>query len=209
MERMGVSRTTLREALRILEDQGLIIRKRGRGTYVSERPIINDLSQNYGVSEMISRAGLEPGTLCSESRIEIASSLVVKKLEIPEGTKVFALERVRTADGSPVVWSTNYAALSIFRGNVPGLDDFKHNNLSLFDYVIEKLQLRIVQGIASINPVLANKLLSEKLQVNRGTPLLLITQIDYDTRQLPLLYSVEYYLPEKITFVIHRKGPHY
>ena len=60
IEQMGVSRTTLREALKRLEEQGLIVQRRGRGTYVRDRSIVKDLSLNFGISEMINQAGSKP-----------------------------------------------------------------------------------------------------------------------------------------------------
>src|ERR1044071_1013860 len=62
LQMMGISRTTLREALRILEEQRLIRKRRGLGTFVMEHAIVKDMSQNFGITEMISQAGYTPGT---------------------------------------------------------------------------------------------------------------------------------------------------
>jgi len=62
LQMLGISRTTLREALRILEEQRLIRKRRGLGTFVLERTIVKDMSQNFGITEMISQAGYTPGT---------------------------------------------------------------------------------------------------------------------------------------------------
>ena len=62
VEMLGVSRGTLRESLRMLEEQGLIIRRRGKGTFVRARPILKNLSVNYGITDMILSAGYIPGT---------------------------------------------------------------------------------------------------------------------------------------------------
>lgn len=81
ISRLGVSRTTLREALRILENDGLIERRRGLGTYVAEKPIVKDLSINFGISEMIRNAGMTPGVACIEVRTEVASSKIAARAE--------------------------------------------------------------------------------------------------------------------------------
>ena len=59
---LGVSRPTLREALRSLEDEGVVTRSRGAGTFVSHRPRLrNNLDVNFGVTDAIRQSGMEPG----------------------------------------------------------------------------------------------------------------------------------------------------
>ena len=100
---LGVSRTTLREALKRLEEQGLIFRRRGRGTYVRERSIVKDLSLNFGISEMITQAGFKPGVRSALLRREPATAEVAAALAVPEGEPLM----VWSACGPPTAgrWS--------------------------------------------------------------------------------------------------------
>src|SRR4030067_1022590 len=104
LQMLGVSRTTLREALRILQEQRLIRKRRGLGTFVMERAIVKDLSQNFGITEMISQAGYTPGTRDFNIRLEKPSNAVSEKLGIPDSFMTVVIERVRTANQTPVVW---------------------------------------------------------------------------------------------------------
>src|SRR5678810_1347444 len=61
-EMFGVSRTVVREALRVLEDEGLVSRRHGVGTFVRNHPILKNLNFHFGITEMIESAGLKPGT---------------------------------------------------------------------------------------------------------------------------------------------------
>ena len=96
MTMLGVSRTTLREALRTLEEQNSINRRRGLGTFVSERSIVKDLSINFGITEMITQAGFTPKTIKCEIRKEDASGKVAKNLEIRRRRTHFRCESFKT-----------------------------------------------------------------------------------------------------------------
>src|SRR5947199_10566309 len=62
--RLGVSRSSLRAALALLEAEGVLRSVHGSGTFVTDRPLLrNDLSRNFGVSEMIAATGVKPGTI--------------------------------------------------------------------------------------------------------------------------------------------------
>ncbi|HLO16246.1 MAG TPA: GntR family transcriptional regulator, partial [Anaerolineales bacterium] len=105
LQMLGVSRTTLREALRILAEQRLIRKRRGLGTFVMERAIVKDLSQNFGITEMISQAGYTPGMRDVQIKPDKASKTLAEKLSVPENSPIVVIERVRTANDIPVVWT--------------------------------------------------------------------------------------------------------
>ncbi len=207
MQMLAVSRTTLREALRMLEEQGLIVRRRGLGTYVSKRMMVNDISNNFGITQMITQAGLQPGTLSADFRIEEASSSTAKALELEECALVVVMERVRTADDVPVVWSFDMVPAEIFGNREPTPEEFQEQ--SLYTYLLKNHNLRVTHGNAKIHPIIAGKEHADKLKIHQHTPLLLFVQTDYDIRNRPLIHAVEYHLADKITFIIHRKGPNY
>ncbi len=202
---LGVSRTTLREALRTLEEQGFIRRRRGLGTYVCERSIVKDLSINFGISEMITQAGLISGAQESLIRRDKASAAAAAALQIAEGADVVIVDRVRTASGRSVVWSLDILSAPRLGGEV--LEALHVETQSLYQYLDEQLHIRIVRGVASLSPVSATPDMADKLNVRRGTPLLRITQTDYDAADRPILYSIEYHLPDAFVFVINRRGP--
>jgi DNA-binding GntR family transcriptional regulator len=205
MEMLGVSRTTLREALKSLEELDLIKRRRGLGTFVTEKSIHKDLSQNFGITTMISQAGLKPGTMAQEVRREIATGAIQKALELEKGGEVIVVDRVRTANDRPAVWTQDYIPAENvdsvrLEANIVGGE-------SIYSVLHELFQINIVHGVAHIAPIAANAMAAEKLEIKRGTPMLLITQTDYLANDEPILYSVEVHLPDMFVFTIHRKGP--
>jgi GntR family transcriptional regulator len=205
MQMLGVSRTTLREALRTLEGQGSIKRRRGLGTFVSDRSIVKDLSINFGITEMIKQAGFTPKTILCEVRREAASAKAAEQLEIEEGAPIFVVRRLRFATDTPIVWSDEKLPAAVLDDQTPRESELKTQ--SLYDYLEKNHNIRIYQGTAVLRPIPAPRDVAEKLQVPRNSTLLLICQTDSDENRRPIIYSEEYHLCDKITFLIHRKGP--
>jgi Transcriptional regulators len=205
LQMMGISRTTLREALRILEEQRLIRKRRGLGTFVMERAINKDMSQNFGITEMISQAGYTPGTRDFKIFSAKASKALAEKLGIPEESLIVIIERVRTANDTPIVWTRDIMPQEYLGGWMPTNTNLK--GVSLYECLERYANMRIVDGVASFTPVQAGREIAEKLSIKRNALLLLIEQVDHDQEQRPVLYSAEYHLTDKFNFIIHRKGP--
>src|SRR5215208_6864869 len=99
-----VSRSSMRAAITMLEEEGYVSRRHGSGTYVTHRPALpNDLGRNFGVSSHIGSQGLRPGTLSQSAGVEPAPPAVSEALGVAEGEPMSTLRRVRTADGRRVV----------------------------------------------------------------------------------------------------------
>ena len=205
LQMLGISRTTLREALRILGEQRLIRKRRGLGTFVMERAIVKDMSQNFGITEMISQAGYTPGTRDFRIYVEDASKTSAAKLGISGDSVTVVIERVRTANDIPVVWTRDIMPRQVLDGWMPTIKEL--NQQSLYDCLEKYTTIRIFSGMASFTPVQANREIAEKLGIARNDLLLLIDQVDLDENQRPILYSAEYHLTDKFNFIIHRKGP--
>jgi GntR family transcriptional regulator len=205
LQMMGISRTTLREALRILEEQRFIRKRRGLGTFVRERAIIKDMSENFGITEMISQAGYMPGTQDFNIHLRKTSKTLAEKLSIPDNAMTVVIERVRTANNIPIVWTRDILPQDYLGGWMPTKEDL--NGVSLYECLERYTNIRIVNGMASFSPVQASREISEKLSIHRNTLLLLIEQVDNDQNQRPVLYSAEYHLTDKFNFIVHRKGP--
>src|SRR6185295_17178620 len=110
-EDLGVSRATLREALRSLEEDGFVTRRRGAGTFATHRPRLhNNLDVNFGVTEAIRASGMKPGTVDTKVVIAPASPQEADALDIGSGEPVVTIERVRTADERRVVFSRDVVA---------------------------------------------------------------------------------------------------
>lgn len=113
----GVSRITVRLALQELEKRGLVYKKHGKGTYVSEimEPAV-DLSQVYSFTEQMKTMGKVPKTtILSFQEIE-ATEYIAQQLMLDIGESVYELERLRLADGIPMMLERTYMPAALFEG---------------------------------------------------------------------------------------------
>lgn len=202
-EQLAVSRPTLREALRALEVEGLLWRKRGVGTFVAQRPTLsNNLGENFGVTDLIERDGHRPGCRSMQvSEVEADENLSAR-LDVSIGEVVYRVERIRTADDAPVVFSIDVLQKDLIPEAPSSLQ-----RQSIY-HLLQQAGWNIHYGIAQITPVKATKDLAEKLEVPSASPLLLLDQVDYGNDDRPLLYSREWHVPDAFEITVYRKGPH-
>src|SRR5512132_593428 len=204
-EMLGVSRTVVREALRVLEDDGLVARRHGVGTFVRNNPILKNLNFNFGITEMIESAGLKPGTSHLALQNEIADEEKAEQLRVPVGTPLLTVERVRTANGRPVVYSLDTLAESLIQR--AGFDPQLLLRESIYSLLQTSLGQVIEYGIARLLPVVAPPHVIEKLELPPNALALYIVQTDYSSSYELLVYSCEYHLPDVFNFLVWRRGP--
>ena len=204
-EALAVSRTVVREALRVLEDEGLVMRRHGIGTFVRNHPILKNLNFNYGITEMIESAGLKSGTSHLALIKEIADKQKAESLRVDIGTPLITIERVRTADGRPVVYSLDTLSEAVVQR--AGFDPQLLLSASIYNLLQTSLGQTIDYGVARLLPVAAPRNVAEKLQLAPNALALYIVQTDYTSSDEPLVYSCEYHLPDAFDFIVWRRGP--
>jgi GntR family transcriptional regulator len=204
-EMLGVSRTVVREALRVLEDDGLVARRHGVGTFVRNHPILKNLNVNFGITDMIESAGLKAGTSHLAILKETADKERAEQLRVAIGTPLVTLERVRTADDRPVVYSLDTLTEALIQR--AGFDPQLLLTESIYSLLQTSLGQVIDYGIARLRPVIPARHVTEKLQLPPSALALYIVQTDYSSNDEPLVYSCEYHLPDAFDFVVWRRGP--
>jgi DNA-binding GntR family transcriptional regulator len=200
---LGVSRGSVRSAIALLEADGLLRRMHGSGTFVTDRPLLrNDLSQNFGVSELIAGTGLHPGTVEARAAREPAPADVADAFGIQPGTPLSALYRVRTASGRRVVQSVDWCREEML--DPSELSALGHGSV----YAALGAQgITVHHGVASISPTVAAGETARRLKVPAGTLLITLFQVDSTVLGEVVLVSLEHHLPDAFQISVYRRGP--
>ena len=203
---LEVSRASLREALRVLEEEGKIVKHQGIGTFVSEPTpkFKKGIEKLISVTDTIKNAGFQPGTRnLSVSEINPTDSLYDK---IEEGChnnfeKVLRIERIRTADKVPVVYCLDHLLIEHLSSN------FEKNDFtgSLFSMLENKSDIVIDNAVTNIIPVNADRYVAKQLDIDHNTALLLLEQYHYDQNNRMILFSQNYFRSDQFQFKVLRK----
>ncbi|HEL2595280.1 TPA: GntR family transcriptional regulator [Streptococcus suis] len=130
----GVSRITVRLALQELEKRGLVYKKHGKGTYVSEiSDTAVDLSQAYSFTEQMKKIGKVPRTSILSFKLVKASDYIAQHLQLSQGEEVFEVERLRLADEVPMMLERTYVPASLF----PALTAIRMREKPLYEIFLE------------------------------------------------------------------------
>jgi GntR family transcriptional regulator len=200
---LSVSILTLRESLNILKGEGFLSTIHGRGTFITSdlKHISDTLNNSLGITEMIQRAGFEPGARDFERKLVRADNEISEKLKVKANSDVLMCRRVRTADGKPVVYSIDYFAPHL----VPGFLKINDDNVSIYKFMEEENNIKIDNSIAEIIPYKCDSSLAEKLEFKEGEPLLKLKQTTTDKKGNPLIFALEYLRPDCFKIIVNRR----
>ncbi len=197
---LGVSRATLREALRILEEDNVIIRRHGVGTYVNSTPLFSSgIEQLKSVTDMIREANMKPGTIFLNSFTEGATEEDMRRFDCQIEDQFLVIERVRTANGEPVVYCLDRIPVHV----LPDTSLFQEESLL---HVLERTAgIQITYAVADIEPLGYHDKISPILNCKSDSALLLLKQTHYDSKDKPYLYSANFFKADTFRFHILRK----
>jgi len=203
---LQVSRATLREALRAMELEGLLRRRQGSGTFVADHPrMANSLDVNFGVTDAIQAAGMTAGIADGRTWVEPAAAGEAALLALDPGQDVLVIERVRTAEGKPVVLSRDLFPSRLVEGRDQVVQEMLER--SIYDVLERDLGIVIHHGVARFRPVRADHAVAGRLGVPRGELLLYLWQVDYAQDGTPVISSHEFHLADAFDFTVVRRGP--
>jgi GntR family transcriptional regulator len=202
--RFGVSRATVREALKTLEEERLVICRHGVGRFLAPDPssvLSDEITRLKSVTELAASLGITASTRVLSMREEPAGDTVREHLGLEAGSTVVVLERVRLAHRQPIIYSVDIFPRRLVVG------DLRREEMaaSLLSVMEGKWGARLAYAKTTISAVILDPELSRRIGVAEGIPWILMEQLNYDPQDQPILYSKDYHRGDRFQFRVLRR----
>jgi GntR family transcriptional regulator len=190
----GVSRITVRQALEVLRQRGLIERIPGRGSFVSRPPEATAWTIE-SVEDVLQIVGAETDLKVLEWKSVRTTPAVERRLGV-SGERVYVLRGLRSRRGGlPLCYTETYTPLKIGR-------QIRGENLvtsTVLEVIEGKLGLQVQDGTEEISSGVADRVLARRLGVPAGSPVLILELTFFDLDKRPLEYAKAWYRADQFT----------
>lgn len=203
---LGISRPSLREAIRILAREGLIVVKHGVGTFTTSetKPILGSLELMRSMTDMIRASGAEPASGDLSINLIEPPTDVAQELGLAPGAKIGRVSRVRLINERPFAVSKEYIALDGRQRSFEALQAFAGG--SLYEFLRQNLALPISHSKLRMSAVAADAAMAQRLKLGKRAPLLLMRELHFGFDGQPALLTINYHNTEVIEFTSVRSG---
>jgi len=193
-----VSRMTIRKSIDTLVHEGILVRKKGKGTFVCtpKRSLSRTSLTNFS-RDMVEQ-GMVPTSFMLSLKVIPTSEKVSVKLNIKEGERVICLERVRLADDNPHAYERSFLLYDYAKGILDM--DFSHH--SLYDALVHKCNVKMEKAKEVIEATVCPSKISAELQIPLNTVTFYMERITYTENNCPFEYVESYYRTDKFKFYV-------
>lgn len=196
-EMLGVNRLTLRRAFRLLAGEGLLLRRQGKGTFITQPKIERRAASLVSFTRGMQRRGYTPGArIVSFTQAPVHASLA-KELRLPASAPVYLIHRLRTLNGEPVLLERYTVPAQTF----PNLERHDLEKRSLYEVFTQEYGVIIRGARQSLEPVVALDHEAQLLEVEVGAPLMLERRISFDEEEQPIEHGKDLYRGDRFRFV--------
>ncbi len=182
----GVSRMTARMALSQLAHEGLVVRRKGKGTFVASPKVT--LPENFipmSYTTLIDQLGMRAGATVRSQELLPAPPQVAEALQLPEGETVIRIVRLRYADNQRMALETSFLPHRLF----PTLLELDLTDRSLYQVMAQVFSLVPACAEDTIELSTAGPYEAAELGIPEGTPIVLSTRIGYSDQGIPLIFT--------------------
>ena len=200
---LGVSRLTLREAIIILEKEGVVSRIQGKGTLVNTfvTKLDNRVDTGNNIEDILKKYGYDIKFEVLSVEYKIASEYEQIEMGINDTDEVLVIEKVLYA---------NDKSVAIYVDRIPKkyLKTFNFEkdyfNLAILKIIDEIIELKISHDVIKIKAVACDKRRAKLFSIKENTPLISFDILEYNRDGLVVMYNTEYYTGEFVDFTICR-----
>lgn len=200
----AVSRTTVRKAVQNLVERGLVEIRRGRGTFVTQPKVTQELTGLSGFVEDMQALGRNPSARLVGHQVVAASPTVARQLAIVRGSQVMKIQRVRLADGVAMSFDETYLPLAI------GEKIVTHDLTTepIFALLEQKYGIPLIEAEYRLEAISADADVARALGIAVASPIFLIERTAYCAGHTPIDYERLHYRGDLTRFVTHlRRRP--
>ena len=203
VEMFGVSRITVREALAQFNQEGIIYKIQGKGTFLKRSPIHmkNGLEILKSPTEIMKESGYKAKTEHFSTEVELPPPEIKRILNLENEEKIVTYCRKRYAEDKLVVYGEDSLSVCHFEDKPPK----KIPRESMLNFLEDELGLKIERARTEIIPTTLGDELSEVLDVDKNKIFLLLKQVHYSDKGKPLVFSLDYFNSEAFKFIINRR----
>jgi GntR family transcriptional regulator len=199
-ERFGVARMTVRAQIERMAHRRLVYRQQGRGTFVAERRLAHTEHLTSFTEDMNSR-GLSAGTRLLGIDTVRATRLLAARLEVPFGSGVVHISRVRTADGVPMAVEQTHLPAARF----PGLADEDLTARSLYEVLAQRYGVTIAEAVQRVTVALVDDADAHLLETPKGEPAFRIERLTRDDGGAVIEYATSIYRGDRYEVLMHAR----
>jgi GntR family transcriptional regulator len=200
---LGVSRTTIRDALSRLEHEGRIYRRQGAGTFVNEQglQIKSRLEEIWSYEQVLEDHGYTPSVRVLAEETIVADAETVDVLSLDEDDTVLVLEKLFLEDEDPVILTINRIPSRIFSDTEHAADEAT----PVYEFLELHCGRTLSYYLSEIIPVSLDKELAKKLGVAPGTLAVSFDEIGFDQNNEPVVRATSYFRDDLLRFRLMRR----
>lgn len=167
-EVLNISRTTVRQCMDRLADEGLIIRYRGKGSFIADPKLKRNINYLYNFTENIRSIGAIPTSIVlTKEVIDITDNRIIELLQLPKSQpKAFHLIRLRCANGVPLLMENTYIPYYLCNG----IEELNFESTSLYDTLSNQYSLNLYHACETIESIIIKGKVANVLKCNSNIP---------------------------------------